>query len=142
MGFDESRGGISNFPLDRIKSKPHWTSVSYKSPENIFHANDYFKDIIGVTNHSESQVENIILSFSRERAPYVLTKKIHESQEIVEKKKDGTTIIKLHVKQNFELKSFILSHGCAVTVLQPKSLAEEIKRQARETLGNYKFYEP
>jgi hypothetical protein len=140
LGFDESRGGISNFPLDRIKSKPHWTSVSYKSPENIFHANDYFKDIIGVTNHSESQVENIILSFSRERAPYVLTKKIHESQEIVEKKKDGTTIIKLHVKQNFELKSFILSHGSDVTVLKPESLAREIEEEANEIKKNYAYH--
>ena len=137
LGYDESRGGISNFPLDRMKSKPEWLGISYKSPENIFHPNDYFKDIIGVTNHSESPVEDIILSFSKERAPYVITKKIHESQEIIDKKEDGTTIIKLHIKQNYELRSFILSHGSDVTVLQPQSLADEIKEQASETIKNY-----
>ncbi len=137
LGFDESRKAISNFPLDRIKSKPEWMDFSYKSPENIFQPNDYFKDIIGVTNHPENPVEDIILLFSKERAPYIISKKIHESQEIVERKKDGTIIIKLHVKQNFELKSFILSHGCDVTVLEPKSLAAEIENQARETLKHY-----
>ena len=108
-------------------------------PSQIFHSIDYFKDIIGVTNHSENPVEDIILLFSKERAPYVISKKIHESQEIVEKKKDGTTIIRLHVKQNFELKSFILSHGSDVTVLEPTSLADEIKKQANQTILKYTF---
>lgn len=137
FAFDETNNRVSNIALDRIQSLSKPLPKIYKSPENYFNAVDYFKDIIGVTNYVENPVEDIILAFTKERTPYVITKKLHESQVIMKKKADGTTIIKLNVKQNFELKSMILSYGSDVTVVKPKSLAVEIKKLANKTLKNY-----
>lgn len=139
LGYDESRNDISNIPLDRIKGKLKPLNNDYKSPENIFNPDDFFKDIIGVTNRSDYPVEEIVLEFSQKRAPYILTKKIHESQHLLERKENGCIIISLRVKQNFELISLILGHGSQVTVLQPRSLAEEIKKQALEITKKYLF---
>lgn len=139
LGYDESRNDISNIPLDRIKGKLKPLNNIYKLPKSIFNPNDFFKDIIGVTNRSECPVEEIVLEFSPKRAPYILTKKIHESQHLLERKENGSIVIGLRVKQNFELISFILGHGSQVTVLQPRSLAEEIKKQAQEITDKYLF---
>jgi len=137
FGYDESRKNISNFALDRIKRKPKGHSTEYLLPENRFNPHQYFKNIIGVTNYTHNPVENIILLFSKERAPYIISKKIHDTQEILEKKEDGSTLIKLQVKQNFELKSFLLSQGSHVTVLAPQSLALEIANELKQTLARY-----
>jgi hypothetical protein len=137
LGFDETRGGISNFPLDRMKSKPEWLEILFKLPDNIFNPNEYFRDIIGVTNYADKPVEEVLLLFTKNSAPYIVSKKIHESQETIEIKEDGSVVIKLCVKQNFELKNYILGYGSAVTVLQPQTLRQEIKEQASEILSKY-----
>jgi predicted DNA-binding transcriptional regulator YafY len=56
---------------------------------------------------------------------------------MMETRADGSVVIKLCVKQNFELKSFILGYGSAVTVLEPLSLRQEMKEQAIEILKKY-----
>ena len=137
LGYDDLRNDISNIPLDRIKGKLKPLTTDYKSPEDIFNPNDYFKDIIGVTNHADAPVEEIILEFTKIRAPYILTKKMHESQQILERKENGSVVITLHVKQNFELISLILGNGSQVTVLQPQTLVEEVKKQALEITQKY-----
>lgn len=138
LGYDETYKRISNIALDRIKSISKPLNKLYKSPEKIFNPTDYFKDIIGVTNYADKPVEEIILAFSKSSAPYVTSKKIHESQETIEQKEDGTTIVKLHVKINFELLSFIKSYGSQVTILQPQSLVDQVKKEAKEIVANYK----
>ena len=137
FGWDESRNAISNLALDRIEKVTVAGNKTYKLPIEVFNAKEHFKNIIGVTNFTHLTVEDIILLFSKERAPYIISKKIHDTQEILEKKEDGSILIKLQVKQNFELKSFLLSQGSHVTVLAPQSLAQEIANELKQTLARY-----
>lgn len=135
FGFDESRNDISTFPLDRIqKIKP--VSKIYILPDDIFNPDEYFKHIIGVTRYKDRPVEDIVLQFSSNRAPYIATKPLHHSQEVVEEKEDGSILIKLKLIPNPELESLILSFGKDVVVLQPLSLTTEIKSQLKDAIMN------
>ena len=74
-------------------------------------------------------VEEIKLLFASKRAPYILTKPIHETQQhtVLE---DGSLQITLQLSINNELKQMILSFGADVKVIAPDSLKEFIREQA------------
>ena len=109
------------------------SSLKYEESKTL-HAEDYFKNIIGVTLPANSSVKTIELEFSALRAPYVTTKPLHHSQKIITQKEDGKIVLHLHVIPNRELESVILSYGCDVKVLQPQSLKINLKEIA-EAMG-------
>jgi predicted DNA-binding transcriptional regulator YafY len=138
FALNHERNAINNFALDRFKKKPKpKPDLLYIIPKSRFDAENYFKDIIGVTNIADNEVEEILLQFSAQRKPYILSKKIHDSQKLITSNADGSIIISLYLKQNFELEQFILGHGNHITVLQPASLSQKIKSQLLLTLANY-----
>ena len=142
FALNHERGAINNFALDRLKKKPKPKSgLHYETPKGRFDAEDYFKDIIGVTNIANNSVEKILLQFSSQRRPYILSKKIHNSQTAIKTNTDGSILISLDLKQNFELEQFILGHGNHVTVLQPTSLRLKIKEQLLHMTFNYQTNE-
>ena len=87
-----------------------------------FDDEEYFGDIIGVSNPEESPVERIELRFEEKRYPYVLTKPLHPSQ--INRLESKSITVK--VKINNELKSQILSFGDDIEVLTPEHLRNEI----------------
>ena len=71
-------------------------------------------------------------------APYILTKPLHASQELLWESK-GTIIIKLNVRINFELKERIRSFGKHMMVLRPARLKNWFERDIQgmnELYGN------
>ncbi|MDB5245914.1 MAG: hypothetical protein JWQ40_308 [Segetibacter sp.] len=48
----------------------------------ILNADDYFKNIIGVTLPANAAIETIKLKFSASREPYVNTKRLHHSKTL------------------------------------------------------------
>jgi predicted DNA-binding transcriptional regulator YafY len=138
FALNHERNAINNFALDRFKKKPKpKPNLHYIIPKGRFDAENYFKDIIGVTNIADNEVEEILLQFSAQRKPYILSKKIHDSQKLVTSKPDGSITISLYLKQNFELEQFILGHGSHITVLQPASLKQNIKNHLLLAIANY-----
>ena len=125
FGFNQTNDSTEwNVPLDRIISSKQ-TDIDYVPSETDWEL--YFKDIVGVTKPINSEVEMVELLFAKRRAPYVITKPIHDSQRLPKVQNDGSVIISIKVIINKELISRILSFGDEVQVLAPLSLREELK---------------
>jgi predicted DNA-binding transcriptional regulator YafY len=137
FGCKDGWNSVSCFALDRIQPVIKKVAVPFLPSDGIFNPCEYFKNIIGVTIYPAAPLEEIILQFSSYRAPYVLTKPLHESQQLLQTLKDGSIKISLHLIRNLELEDLILGFGKDVTVLQPKPFAEEIKEKAREIWEKY-----
>lgn len=133
LGYESKYGRISNFALDRIRG----VKKSYKEfYDNVFFdVDEYFKDIIGVTvPGDDAEILDIRLKFDSDRFPYVLSKPLHHSQEIIDEKE---CVIEIHVKKNKELIQKIFSYMPQVEVLSPSSLREEIIDAIKRNLEKY-----
>ena len=123
---------ILTFALDRIQDL-RVTDETF-SEENIDKKN-FFRDVIGVTL-GEGKPQKVVLSFSPMQGKYIKTVPIHQSQQLV-KETAKEIQVSLQVGINPELKMQILSYGENVKVLQPKSLADEIKESAKSMTKLY-----
>jgi predicted DNA-binding transcriptional regulator YafY len=96
---------------------------------------EYFKDIVGVTVPKEHPVaEKVVLKFDAARFPYIVSKPIHPSQEVISEE-DCT--LQISVRPNKELESRIFSYGPQVEVLEPEWLRQQIEGKIEETLKKY-----
>lgn len=109
--------------LDRIKVLEE---TNQKYQPCFIHWEDYFYDIIGVTKPFGVEPENIILHFTTDLAPYIMTKPLHPSQKHKILPKDKGLEVKIQVIPNYELESLILSFGESVKVIEPLSLKHKI----------------
>ena len=135
LGVKGAKQNILTIALDRIQAIQTKTSVSYITNQQ-FSPKTYYKDIIGVTVNEGLRADQVELFVYNSSAPYVLTKPIHHSQELVERQKKGV-IIRLTVKHNFELEREILGFGETMIVLKPKRLRNRIEKRIREALDQY-----
>jgi predicted DNA-binding transcriptional regulator YafY len=125
-----------NLAIDRI--------ISIKEIKGKYQKNDkidwqeYFEDIIGVTKPVDAKLENVVLHFKGKTANYIVTKPIHNSQKKPIRVDDNTIGISLNIIINYELERLILSYADSVSVIQPSSLAETIKKRHEEALKLYK----
>lgn len=128
LGYCEEKGKVINVALDRM----HEIRVARLTyvPNTFIDGNNYFRDMIGVTLLPDQKVERIELLFSSELAPYVQTKPLHRSQEILQQYEDGSLRIQLHLYINYELTTVLLGYGKNVKVLAPASLAAGIAETA------------
>ncbi|KGE13444.1 helix-turn-helix transcriptional regulator [Sphingobacterium deserti] len=97
----------------------------------------YYADTIGVTKSEKDRGQRVVLRVDKHNAPYVLTKPIHDSQQLLKTADDGSILVRLDVVLNFELEREILGFGECIEVLAPKRLKEQIKRRAYCTLQKY-----
>jgi predicted DNA-binding transcriptional regulator YafY len=115
-----------NLALDRIEFLSE-TDQNYK-PTTI-DWEEYFFDLVGVTRPDGIKLQEIVLKFSLEVAPYVITKPCHPSQKY---NYDQTGLeIKIKVIPNFELERLILSFGEQVKVISPKDFKERISHRIK-----------
>lgn len=113
-----------NLALDRIESLSE-TSLKYQSSELDW--KDYFYDLVGVTRPENVELQEVVLMFSPEVAPYVITKPIHPSQK--QKEYQSGLEIRIKVIPNFELEKLILSFGEQVKVIKPQDFKERISQR-------------
>lgn len=99
LGLDNRHDRITNVALDRIQHLNNANVVFKKNYSVDFET--YFDDIIGVTIPGNNiKKESIILRFTNERFPYIVSKPIHQSQRIIEGK---DCEVEIQVKPNKEL---------------------------------------
>jgi predicted DNA-binding transcriptional regulator YafY len=125
VGWSPLYQAIMPFALDRIVDEPELLSDDFEIPEN-FNRDEYFKNTYGITRYSETEVAEVVLSFSTIQAKYFKSKPFHP-YSIVSEAEDAL-VVKMQLVVNFELKRKILGFGSEVKVLQPASLCEEIKQ--------------
>ena len=132
---DHGEYGMSpvNKALDRI--------VKFSIAKVRFEENDmidyetYFDDIVGVTHdRKHPDVEHVVMRFSKERFPYVVSKPIHHSQQVVN---SDEGIISIDVRINRELEQNIFSFGQQVEVLSPEWFRNQIIEKYKEIVKIY-----
>ena len=132
---DHSEYGMSpaNKALDRIV---RFTEADVPFIENdTIDYDSYFNDIVGVTHdRKHPDVEHVVLRFAKERFPYVVSKPIHHSQQVVDAEA-GT--LSIDVRINRELEQNVFSFGNQVEVLSPEWFRTQIKEKFREIVKIY-----
>lgn len=134
MAYDAEADRISNYALDRIQNFNVEEDVAY-IPNKEVDFEHYFDDVFGVTI-PPSDVERIrvLLQFSKKQYPYIVSKPLHHSQEIVDAE---NRILAVEVRPTYEFTQLILSFGFDVQVLEPEPFKQEILANLRRNLQNY-----
>lgn len=131
----ENTGKILIFGLERIDKVEQLRDHKYEEYDGDI--NDIFKDIIGVTLCDDAEVHEIYFWVSNESHDYVMTKPLHEPQDIVTGDKEkalrekypslvGGTIFRIACKENYELIRDLTSFGDALIVLEPDAIRQKI----------------
>ncbi|NOT73486.1 MAG: WYL domain-containing protein [Cyclobacteriaceae bacterium] len=135
LGRKSSKEPLVNLALDRIKEIKIAEEVKYI--DNLaFDADEYYKDVIGVTVNEGNRPQLVHLAIDRTNAPYVITKPLHHTQKVVAKSADGIEIT-IEVILNFELEREILGFGDSIVVLKPQRLRERIHKKFETAISKY-----
>ena len=135
FGLNRGEERITNLALDRIIGIEPSKSSFITNTEIDFE--EFFENIVGVSNPEKGKPEKIILKIERNQWNYIKTKPLHGSQ----KKKDETkeyVIIEIDLIPNFELESLILSFGESVEIVSPEQLRCKIKDRSKALYNKYK----
>lgn len=136
FAYSEDRKDILNFPLDRIARLEH-LSKPYIATDIDFE--EYFDDIIGVTNYENGPLEKVVLKVSNKSIDYIRTKPLHWTQtELNELGTENHTFIQLKLKINTELEMLLFSYSDAIEVIEPLWLREKFSDKARTMFDMYK----
>lgn len=129
LGMKKEAKEICTFALDRIQEIQYLPSATYRLP-NRFDPHTYFSDIVGVTRNTGDQPTPVIFWADHKQAPYIRTKPIHPSQQIVEERGDGI-VFSICVIPNFELERELIGFGEGLRVMSPGPLVRRIKHKVR-----------
>ena len=134
FGLNHQRRFIINIALDRIESIS-LSPLKY-IPNYDIDFSQYFNDIVGVTipMGKDFKQEHIVLKFSQKRFPYVKSKPIHPSQQIVN---ENERLVSIDVRPNRELESIIFSFGPDVEVISPIVVRNTIKENVQKMVILY-----
>ena len=129
------RNNIMTLALDRIVSVKVATGEKYVKLDSI-DVDTFYDDIIGVSKVPNQRPQNIVMKIDKANAPYIVTKPIHSSQQILKEDVDGT-IFSIKVVWNFELEREILGFGEFIRVLSPRRLKNKISYRFRTAFEQY-----
>lgn len=121
-----------NLALDRIETLSE-TGQKFKPSETDWE--DYFYNLVGVTWPDGVNLQEVVLKFSPEVAPYVITKPIHPSQK--HKNEPNGLEVKIEVIPNFELERLILSFGEQVKIISPQDFKDRISQRLKSATSLY-----
>lgn len=116
--------------LDRIAAVAGLPDEPYLIHKG-FDASSYFNDIIGVTRNVADRPTLITFMANTRHAPYIRTKPLHPSQQVIATA-NGWTTFTIEVIPNFELERELLGFGEGLRVLAPKSMVRIIKQRIRK----------
>lgn len=136
FAYSEEKKEIQNYPLDRIVKLEH---LSKPYIETNVDFEEYFNDIVGVTNNKDNPVERVVLKVSNKSIDYIRTKPLHWSQtELKELGTENDVFFQLKLKINTELVMLLFSYSDAIKVIEPLWLREKFAKKARNMCEMYK----
>lgn len=135
IGVKKKNSPIMNLALDRIISVKE-SKLPYYRDDN-FDADDYFKNVIGVSVSPTLEPIEVVLYVTHVHSPYITTKPLHHSQKLLSRDNYGITI-SINVQYNFELEKEILSYGDGIKVISPNNLRRNITNRINGALDLYK----
>ena len=142
----EANGKLRCFALDRIDDVTPQPSHKYIPFDGDLE--EYFDDIIGVTNYADEPVLHIVFWVNDNSKDYVKTKPIHGSQRHYTGNKEtilrqqyptlqGGAFFSIDCKCNYELTRELCSFGNALLVLSPESVQNKVYEQINGMMKDY-----
>ena len=132
--FPDSNNHIVTLAFDRILS----LEITNEKFEYDKECNpvEWFKDCYGIVNDFDVPIEKVVIrAFGRE-ANYLRDLPLHHSQQEVEVMEEYSDF-ELMLRPTADFITPLLSRGCAIKVLQPKWLANEVKKLHQEAANLY-----
>ncbi len=132
--YDIEKKEFRTYGIDRILA----LSISDKKFQfpNKSNPKDYFKDSFGIVGPDSAQPQEILLKFTNNQGQYIRTLPLHSSQQILEENGDEM-LVRLKIVPTYDFIFELMSMGANLKVLEPKSLADEMKQKFREAFENY-----
>ena len=128
FGWNHSDNYLQNLSLDRIENIE---ASDTKYIDNSINLDEYFEDIVGVSNDLSTESVIVKIELSANIIPYIQSKPVHGSQFL------KGNILTLDVKINYELQSLILSYGENMKVLEPEILVDIIRNRVNKIKNLY-----
>lgn len=135
VGVCDSKRYTMNLALDRMMNVRPAPDIDYIANQHL-DPDRYYRDVIGVSVSERMRPVKVRLFVIQLHAPYVETKPLHHSQQVVERRPDGI-VIQLMVQHNFELEKEILGFGEGMQVLEPERLRRVIIRRLKAGVDAY-----
>lgn len=133
MLAESEKPGMIVYALDRIDNI-EVTEEQYKMPVD-FNPEEFFAPIVGVSDAGKKP-KFVTIRVNSWQANYFRSLPLHHSQEETERT-DEYSIFKYYLVPNYEFKQELRAHGSAVQVLEPKKLADEMKKESEEIVNLY-----
>ncbi|CCH54114.1 hypothetical protein BN8_03258 [Fibrisoma limi BUZ 3] len=135
VGVREKQFEVVNLALDRMQAVQLADEVTYR-PNPGIDPDVFYRDVIGVTVSTTMRACRVLIWVALEQAPYVETKPLHASQQVVERRDDGV-VIELKVQLNFELEREVLGFGDGMVVLAPARLRHRLEQRLAAATMRY-----
>ena len=132
IGFDETKGGLRTFKLERIRSLA-MTPIEFEPPPDgeIEAALDRAWGIV-----ADQAVVEVVLRFDRSVASRVAETTWHPTQTLA-RNADGSLAWRARVSGTLEIRPWILGWGADVEVLEPEALRTEIGAIVQAAAARY-----
>ena len=127
---------MQNLALDRIHSL-EVLPQEYYIKNTFFDPNTFFDDLVGVTKNAGSKAEKVGFKVKADEAPYIITKPIHRSQQLIERLADGSVILEIEVLINHELERVFFGYADGIQILYPETLVELMSRKLKRAAEQY-----
>lgn len=125
---------VITLALDRIHKIKVLDEVPYFEP--IFDVHTYFDNVIGVTKSFKQKEIKVVFRATPDAAPYIITKPIHDSQQLLTSNEFAYTF-QINVVWNFELEKELLAFGDQIEVVGPRNLRDVLVKRLQKSLDTY-----
>jgi predicted DNA-binding transcriptional regulator YafY len=134
MAKDSKDNNIKSFALDRLTNL-EITNQAYQYPDN-YSIEQSYRYCFGIISPNDEEPQDIILSFDPFQGKYIKTLPLHDSQQVLVDN-DVEMKIKLKLCLTHDLVMELLSFGDNMKVIEPKSLADQIKQAHEKAYRQY-----
>ena len=134
MARDSKDNNIKSFALDRLTNL-EITTQHYQYPDN-YSIEQSYRYCFGIISPNDEEPQDIILSFDPFQGKYIKTLPLHDTQQVLVDN-DEEMKIKLKLCLTHDLVMELLSFGDNMKVIEPKSLADQIKQAHEKAYRQY-----
>lgn len=127
---------LLNLALDRIHALEILPDEKFVK-NTFFDPATFFDDLVGVTKNVGHKAEQVRFRVMPEEVPYIKTKPMHRSQQIVEELPDGSVVFEIEVVINQELRREFFGYVDGIQVLSPPALVEFVKDKLQRAAEKY-----
>lgn len=132
IGYNIDDKMIKTYSLDRMKDVKI-LNKKFKFPRN-FEPDEFFADCYGITTNQD-EPKRIVIKAESTQAKYLRALPLHPSQQ--EEIHDKYSIFSYMMRNTYDLRERLLSHGSSIEVLEPPELKAQIIDEMRHALDNY-----